>query len=162
EPEATEPQQLVALSSLVVDAGSLLNRVKGLDSRSRRRLLSEYGAEGDSEGDALLALGCLAQDVTALDRLCQNLMVATQRLSSKAKGKPGAPTISFERFAAEKLLRVCRAIYGSAYLQPRSAERKASQRFVIRALMMICVAQSSARTAANDALANAEKLPSVA
>jgi hypothetical protein len=165
DPEATEPEQLAALRCLAADAESVLNRVKGLDSRSRRRLLNEYGAEGDSEGDALLALEYLATDKAALDRLSQNLTVATRRLSqSQAKSTVGRPKNSFEnsfeRFAAGKLLEVCKAIHGDAVFRPRSSEKRSARRFLICALMMIDdTKQSAARSATDDALKNSKKIP---
>jgi hypothetical protein len=154
EPAATEPEQFEALKSLASDSEDLLARIRGLDHRSRRRLLNEYGADGDSEGDSILAAQKFKSDVEALDRLCLNLIVARQRLAPSAKGKKGAPTISFERFAASKLLEVCKAVHGAAVFRSRSRENKRARSFVVRALMMIRVTQSAARSSADEVLSS--------
>jgi hypothetical protein len=161
EAAAIEAQQEAALSCLATGAESVLSKIRKLDRRSRRRLLSEYGADGDSEGDSVAAVEQLNRDVAALDRLHQNLAVATRRLSfHKAASPVGRPANDFERFAAAKLLNVCKAIYGDGCLLSRSPAKTASRRFLIAALMMIPgIKQSTARSAANEALDNAEKLP---
>lgn len=153
---ASEPEQREILLDLANRIESFLERLKGVDKRSLHKLLIEYGADGDSEGDASAAMKRLRQDMSAIDRLYQNLTVAGRRLSSE--GKRGQPKTDFERFAAEKLLTVCLSVHGERVNHRRSIERRASRRFLRAGLKMLGMEHATASGAADAAL-NRKKYP---
>src|SRR5262249_30662193 len=126
---ASEPEQREILLDLANRIECMLERLKVVDKRSLHKLLMEYGADGDSEGDASAAMKRLRQDMSAVDRLYQNLTVAGRRLST-SEGKRGQPKTDFERFAAEKLLTVALSVHGERVNQRRSIERRASRHFL--------------------------------
>jgi len=156
-PPATEPEQREVLLDLANRIECIWGRIQGMDKRSLHKLLMEYGADGDSEGDASEATKRLQQDVSAVDRLQQNLRVAGNRLSTSA-GKRGQPKTDFERFAAEKLLTLCVSVHGERVNERRSIERRASRHFLCAGLRMLGMEHATASGAAN-AVLNQKKYP---
>ena len=158
KPAATNAEQIDALNELAKDARSLLNMLRGMDRRSRQRLLNEYGAGGDSEGDSAFALQSLRGDLAAVDRLSQNLTVAQRRAwIDHEPSEGGRPKTSFERFAAGELLKACRDVLGDEVLKPRSLKKQAALRCTVEALMAIGVPEKTAEFTATTVQAEAQK-----
>jgi hypothetical protein len=129
KPAATDAEQRDALNELAADAQSVLDRLRGADSRVRHRLSIEYGRpseESDThEEDALAALETMLRDIAGLDRLCRNLAVAQRRAAmAHQPSEGGRPKTNFERFAAAKLLEACKEVLGAEVLKPRSSKKK--------------------------------------